>query len=85
MRNWLVILPAVLLTALLIGCAQRSIPSAQSVLVTRQVQLPPLPASARQPSAPSECLPSCTSALTSERERSANLLMPPKLPASSAK
>ena len=42
---------ALLLPLLLTGCASPSTPSATAV-VTRQVQLPPLPASARQTDSP---------------------------------
>lgn len=76
-------LPALLLPLLLTGCASPSTPSATAV-VTRQVQLPPLPASARQPQTPSACLPTCLQALTQERERWLTSLTAPTPPASAA-
>ena len=78
------LLPLLLLTA----CASNSplSPAPQApVLVSRQVTLPPLPESARQPQTPPECLPTCSNALMTERERWLILLTaptPPALPAS---
>ncbi len=39
--------------------------------------IPPLPAEARQPAIPSECLPTCSKGLTVERESWLNMLTPP--------
>lgn len=82
------LLTALLPTLLLAACASDSplspVPQAP-VLVSRQVTLPALPASARQPQTPPECLPSCSSALATELESWASLLTaptPPALPAS---
>lgn len=44
-------------------------------------QIPPLPASARQPAAASICSPTCSDALTRERESWQQLLTPPAPPA----
>ena len=72
------------LALLLTACASKSplspVPPAP-VLVSRQVTLPALPASARQPQTPPECSPTCLQALTIERERWLSLLTPPKAPA----
>lgn len=38
--------------------------------------IPPLPAEARQPAIPSECLPTCSKGLTAERESWLRLLTP---------
>ncbi len=48
------------------------------------VQLPPLPTFARQPETPSECLPTCLDALTSERAYWQTLLTGDTLPAAPA-
>lgn len=77
-----------LLPLLLAGCASKPalspIPSSPPI-VSRQVTLPPLPKSARQPQQPPECSPTCLQALTIERERWQQQLMqaaPPDSPAS---
>ena len=64
-------LPALLLPLLLTGCASPSTPSATAV-VTRQVQLPPLPASARQTD-----LPNFLQELTIWRDEAAKRLTTP--------
>ena len=65
------------LLALNAGCAATSnqSPDATPVLVQRQMQLPPLPESARQKPAPSECLPSCLDVNNAEQQRSLEKLM----------
>lgn len=57
---------------LLYGCGTRSLPQ---YVPTPAVSCPPLPPSAQQTAKPSWCSPSCTSALTNERENSAQRLM----------
>ena len=42
--------------------------------------IPPLPAQARQPPAPAWCSPTCSAALTAERESWLRLLTPPAAP-----
>lgn len=83
---WLWKLILLWLALALTACATSSAPSPVpiAVNVTRQVQLPPLPASARQPAQPSECLPTCSKALTQERERWQRLLTDPGPQGSSA-
>ena len=51
----------------------------------RSVQLPPLPTFARQPATPSECLPTCLDALTSERAYWQTLLTGEASPAAPAR
>ena len=65
------------LLLLLTACAAppQPLPSAP----VRSVQIPPLPAYARQPT-PSVCLPSCLDALTIERLSWQKLLTPPESP-----
>ena len=78
------LLPLLLLTACANDSQLSPVPQAP-VLVSRQLTLPPLPASALQPPPPLECLPTCSQALTQERERWLILLTaptPPALPAS---
>lgn len=81
------LLTALLPLLLLAACANDSplspVPQAP-VLVSRQVTLPPLPASAQQPTPPPECLPTCSNALMTERERWLILLTPPTPPAQAA-
>ncbi len=77
------LLPLLLLTACASGSQLSPVPQAP-VLVSRQVTLPALPASARQPQTPPECLPSCSSALATERERWLSLLTPPTPPGQAA-
>lgn len=60
----------VLLSLLLKGCAAPSVPPAP-------VRLPELPTSAKQPTKPPICAPSCLDALTTLRERSADSLTTP--------
>lgn len=57
---------ALVLTGNLGGCAKPLSPPLSGPV--RSVQLPPLPDYARQPTTPSECLPTCLDALTRERE-----------------
>lgn len=64
-------LPLLLLLLLLSACASPSTPSA-TVLVTRQIQLPPLPASAKQINSPGY-----SQTLTDWRERAAQQLTTP--------
>lgn len=68
-RPWLMLAPLALLLA---GCAS-ALPSSPSV----EPAIPPLPAEARQPAIPSKCLPTCSSALTVERESWLNMLTQP--------
>ena len=82
------LLTALLPTLLLTACANDSplspVPQVP-VLVSRPIQIPALPASAQQPTPPPECLPTCSNALMTERERWLILLTaptPPALPAS---
>ena len=56
----------------LIGCATP--PAPLPSLPVKSVQIPPLPGYARQPPLPPECLPTCESALTKERESWLSLL-----------
>lgn len=66
------LMPA-LLTMLLAGCASES----QTYLRSDPPAIPPLPAAARQPmTTVSPCLPSCSAALTNERERWLKMSMP---------
>lgn len=67
------------------GCATP--PAPLPISPPKPMQMPPLPSYARQPKLPPECLPSCESALTSERESWLNLLQTltwPGSPASAA-
>lgn len=50
------------------------------MLAGEPAAIPPLPAEARQPAIPSECLPTCSKGLTVERESWLNMLTPPGLP-----
>ena len=78
------LLPLLLLTACASDSPLSPVPQVP-VLVSRQLTLPPLPASAQQPTLPPECLPTCSNALMTERERWLILLTaptPPALPAS---
>ena len=78
------LLPLLLLTACASSSPLSPVPQAP-VLVSRQLTLPALPASALQPTPPPECLPTCSNALMTERERWLTLLTaptPPALPAS---
>ena len=65
---------ALLLLWLISGCATQ--PQTLQPSLVRGVQLPPLPAVARQGATPSVCLPTCLDALTSERESWLILLTP---------
>lgn len=61
---------------LLAGCASSLTPlPVEPVIVTRQATLPPLPASAMQPSRPSACLPTCVENLQRELLSERDLLM----------
>ncbi|CAG9177906.1 hypothetical protein LMG32289_03943 [Cupriavidus pampae] len=59
------LMPA-LLMALLTGCA--GVSPSYSSLPAPPPKILPLPAAARQPTIPSECLPTCSKGLTVERE-----------------
>ena len=67
---------------LLSGCAAPPKPLPSEPV--RSVQLPPLPTFARQPATPSECLPTCLDALTSERAYWQTLLTSDTSPAAPA-
>lgn len=73
---------ALLAVWLLSGCVTPQPPLPPEPV--RSVQLPPLPTFARQPATPSECLPTCLDALTSERESWQTLLTGDTLPAAPA-
>ena len=78
------LLPLLLLAACASGSQLSPVPQAP-VLVSKQIQIPALPESAQPPTPPPECLPTCSQALTQERERWLILLTaptPPALPAS---
>ncbi|MDM0066782.1 hypothetical protein QTI68_09525 [Variovorax sp. J31P207] len=62
-----------LLTLCLSACANSSKGSAPPSVVL-PARIPPLSAQARQPAIPSECSPTCSSALTVERESWLNTL-----------
>lgn len=66
-----------LLMLLLAGCASE-LPTWSPPV--EPAAIPPLPAEARQPSIPSECLPTCSKGLTGERESWLNMLTPPESP-----
>lgn len=71
-----------MLAALATACSSVSPPlSPQPVPAPRIPALSPL---SRQPAIPSECLPTCSAALTSERESWLNTPMPPASPARAA-
>ena len=78
------LLTALLPLLLLAACANDSplspVPQVP-VLVSKQIQIPELPESAKQPTPPPECLPTCSNALMTERERWLGLLTPPTPPA----
>ena len=57
---------AILLLLLTSGCVTQ--PKTLPPSPVRGVQLPPLPATARQATTPSVCSPTCSDALTKERE-----------------
>lgn len=72
--------PTLLLLALLVtGCASSSTPTSGPPAL-----IPPLPAAARQPAMPSVCSPTCSAALTRERESWRQLLTLPEVLGSSA-
>lgn len=77
--------PAVLLLivpALMAGCATN--PEPMPPLPVRNVQIPPLPQTSRQPPTPLICLPDCLTALMKEREswlQSLTMPAPEGLPA----
>ena len=87
MPNKPALLTALLPTLLLAACASGSqlspVPQAP-VLVSKQIQIPALPESAQQPTPPPECLPTCSQALTQERERWLILLTAPTPPGQAA-
>ena len=67
----------------LVGCATPPAPMPSAPV--RSVQIPPLPSYARQPPAPSTCLPTCSAELNSERQSWLELLTTeasPDVPAS---
>lgn len=66
-----------LLVLLLSGCASDSVNLLRPVTPPT---IPPLPAQAKQPAIPSMCLPTCSAALTKERESWLNTLTPPASP-----
>ncbi len=68
--NWTLPLP--LVAFLLAGCAKQLQPLPPPP--SQGVRLTPLPSSARQPTPPPECLPTCTAGLTRERDSSRELL-----------
>lgn len=75
--------PLLALTLTLSACGS----TGQLVLPSAPVEaarIPALPATARQPEAPTFCSPNCSSALTVERESWLRSLTSPELPASSA-
>lgn len=77
MRNVNTTSALLLLTLLASGCATNSpeSPSATPALVQRQMQLPPLPESARQKPTPSECSPNCLEKNNTEQELTLQRLM----------
>ena len=78
------LLPLLLLTACANDSPLSPVPQAP-VLVSKQMQIPALLESAQPPTPPPECLPTCSNALMTERERWLGLLTlptPPALPAS---
>ena len=72
----LLLLAALALMWLATGCSA-SLPNTSPSTV-KPPRLAPLPARARQTPPPSICLPTCTDALTSERENSRQLLTKPE-------
>jgi hypothetical protein len=76
-RSAMLLLPLLLLA----GC-----PASLPLSPPRHVEppaIPPLPATARQPQTPSECLPTCSAGLTKLRESWRQQLTLPASPASS--
>lgn len=67
-----------MLALLLTGCVSE-LPNL-SPQVAPTAAIPRLPAVARQPKTPSECLPTCSAALTVERESWLSTPIPPGLP-----
>lgn len=80
--SMLLALLALLLMLPLAACETQ--PLQPSPAAVRSVQLPPLPAFARQPTIPSECLPSCLDGLTRERTFWQTLLIGDTSPAEPA-
>lgn len=70
------------LLTLAAGCASRS-PVSPPVVV-QPARIPPLPAQARQPTPPSECLPTCSAGLMRLRTELLDLLTRPTAPAAPA-
>lgn len=68
------------LSLLVSACSSNSLPPAQPMRLDR----PPLPAAARQPVKPSQCLPTCSAGAASDDENWRSLLIVPMAPASSA-
>lgn len=77
------LLPLLLLTACASGSQLSPVPQAP-VLVSKQMQIPALPESAQPPTPPPECLPTCSNALMTERERWLTLLTAPTPPGQAA-
>ena len=77
-------LPLLVLTVLLTACAISSPPSCPPPEPVPPPRIPALPVEARQPEAISICSPSCTDALTLDRENSRKRLMYPGPPGSPA-
>lgn len=86
MSNLPSLLTVIVLALLSTACATSSPPSSNAIALTaRQAQIPPLPDTSRQPVMPSVCSPTCSAALTSERESwqtRLTALMPQDSPAS---
>lgn len=57
------------------GCSGNYAPSGVNLKPVKRAEFQPLPAEAIQPQKPQVCSPSCTQALTKEREKSRSLLM----------
>lgn len=75
-------LPLVALSLLMSACAG-SLPVLPPAPVQR-AQIPPLPASAKQPRPPSQCLPDCSSNAASDAQSSLDTLTRPASPGSPA-
>lgn len=68
-----------MLALLLTGCGSVS---TSYLPPPEPARIPPLPTEARQPTIPSECLPTCSKRLTAERESWLNMPIKPASPAS---
>ncbi len=82
--NFKLALPALLLLALLLSATLSGCASQPTYLPIEAPRLPPLPAEARQPPIPSECLPTCSDALTTEQKSWLPTPIKPVSPASPA-